>query len=147
MNNRGFCAVGIYKPKKAVNVGGIFRSAHCFGTNYIFTIDGSYRREASDTTNAAASLPLFEYKTFDEFFANRPKNCQIVGVELDSRAIPIKSFSHPPRAVYLLGSESIGLPKDILDKCDSIIQLPGKFCLNVSNCASIVMFDRVNKAK
>lgn len=49
------------------------------------------------------------------------------------------------RAVYLLGNESSGLPKDILAGCVSTVALPGHFSLNVAVAGSIVLYDRVSK--
>ncbi len=74
-----------------------------------------------------------------------PYSCKLVGVEMDQRAIPIKEYVHPDRAVYLLGSEDNGIPKIIKDKCQDLIVLPGERSLNVAVAGSIVVFDRVNK--
>ncbi len=144
-NKRGFFAVGVFNPSLGVNVGGVWRTAHAFGAKFLFTIGGKYKKEASDTSKAWKSLPLLEFRDFDTFLLSRPKDCPIIAVELDSRAISIKKFSHPKNAVYLVGNESQGIPRNVLDKCDAIIQLPGTFCLNLSSAASIVAFDRINK--
>jgi tRNA G18 (ribose-2'-O)-methylase SpoU len=90
-------------------------------------------------------IPFFEYDTFEEFNCNRPNGWQLIAVELDDNSQPIKNFKHPLNAVYLLGAEDGGLPKDILNECQSIIQLPGSFCMNVAVAGSIVLFDRMNK--
>lgn len=145
-NNRGYFAIGVYHPKKQVNVGGVWRTAFNFGANHIFTIGRRYKPQSSDTTKAHHNIPLFNYQTFDDFLKNLPTNCEIVGIELDERAKPIRNFIHPTRCIYLLGCETYGLPPEVLNKCRHVIQIPGKHCLNVAVAGSIVMFDRINKS-
>ena len=38
---------------------------------------------------------------------------------------PLMTYTHPERAVYLLGAEDFGLPEDVIASCDDVIQLPG----------------------
>lgn len=45
------------------------------------------------------------------------------------------------------GAEEYGLPKEVLEKCHQIVQIPGSYCLNVATAASIVMYDRINKGR
>lgn len=68
-----------------------------------------------------------------------------MGIEKTADSRNIRNFVHPERCIYLLGAEDYGLPKDILDKCYSVIHIESKYCLNVSIAGSIVMFDRKNK--
>ena len=143
---RGYFAIGIENPKKAINIGTLWRSAFLFGAAYIFTIGGEkYRRQSGDTTNSCNQLPYFHYQDFDHFYKSIPHNCQLVGVEMLSKAREIKHFVHPERSIYLLGSESLGLDEKSIDKCDLIIKLPGQFSLNVSVAGSIILYDRINK--
>ena len=60
-------------------------------------------------------------------------------------AIPLGGFSHPKRAVYLLGSEDNGLTRKAMDKCHALVRLPGERSMNVAVAGSIVMYDRHNK--
>ena len=138
---RGYCGIGIYKPQKEQNIGTLFRSAYCFDINNIFVIGTKYKHQASDTTKAWRHMPLYEYENFDHFFGNIPKDCALIGIELGGRKL--KTFSHPERAIYLLGSEGLGLPEEIIDRCGSIVTIGGaRQCLNVSVAGSIVMWDR-----
>ena len=75
-----------------------------------------------------------------------PYNCQLVCVEIDEKAKSLEKITHPEQAVYLLGAEDYGLPKDIL-KGKMTIQIPVKrnYCLNVAVSGSIVMYDRIIK--
>ena len=143
--NEQFFGIGIYQPKTEHNIGTLWRSAYILGASFIFIIDGKYVHQMSDTSKAWSKIPFFKYVDFDHFYKSLPHSTQLVGVELSDNAIPIKSFKHPPRASYLLGSEDNGLPFEVIKRCHKLVQLPGKTSLNVSVSGSIIMFDRINK--
>jgi tRNA G18 (ribose-2'-O)-methylase SpoU len=115
------------------------------GAQFIFTIGKRYPKQASDTLNTAKHIPLFEYKTWEDFRTHTPKDCELIAVELDDKSKPIETFTHPERAVYLLGAEDNGIHKSVLSECRRIVQLPGIFCMNVAVAGSIVMYDRIAK--
>jgi tRNA G18 (ribose-2'-O)-methylase SpoU len=145
VNMRGYFAIGIEHGKTEANIGTLWRSAYLFGAAYIFTIGRRYKKQCSDTQKTWRHIPLFHYETFDEFYSNIPCSCKLIGIEMDDRAIPIKQYEHPQRAIYLLGAEDHGLTSEAMKKCHDIIVLPGEFSMNVSTAGSIVMFDRQNK--
>lgn len=142
---RGYFGIGIFHGKTAENIGTLWRSANIFGADFIFTIGKRYAGQCTDTMATPKRVPLFHYKDWDDFFSHTPYNCPVVAVELDDRSIPIKNYVHPERCIYLLGAEDHGLPPEVLDKCQAVVQLPGDYCLNVSTAGSIVMYDRINK--
>lgn len=142
---RGYFGIGIEGAKNTMNVGTLWRGASCFGASFIFTIGRRIKRQSSDTHNAAKHIPLHEYPNRESFFQNRPKNCQLVGIEVDGQNIV--DFVHPERAIYVLGPEDGDLSPGIRNLCSYIISIPTKNCLNVSQAGSIVMFDRVQKAQ
>ena len=144
-NNRGYFGIGVYKPKTETNIGTLYRSAHSFGADFIFIIGKRYKKQPSDTLNSTLHLPLYEFTTWEDFKEHLPKGCQIVCIELDERAKDLKTFCHPERAVYVLGAEDNGIPKEYL-KTHQIIQIKGgKYCLNVAVAGSIILYDRINK--
>ncbi len=144
---RGYFSIGSIHSKTEHNIGTLMRSAYNFGAAQIFTIGRRYKPQNSDTTQSWRHIPLYNYLNFDEFYNHIPYNCQLIAVELDTDAKPIKYFSHPERAIYLLGPEDGSIPRKILERCHCIIQLPGKFCMNVAAAGSCVMFDRINKSR
>ena len=148
---RGYFGIGIENGKTVANIGTLWRSAHNMGAAFIFTIGKRYRHQASDTTKAWRSIPLYQYETFDEFYANLPHSCQLVGVEFPhEKAVPLGEFEHPERAVYLLGAEDHGLSKRALEKCHRVVYIPGsrlEQSLNVAVAGSIIMFDRQARAQ
>jgi tRNA(Leu) C34 or U34 (ribose-2'-O)-methylase TrmL len=141
---RGHFGVGIYQPKNGLNYGTLFRTAQVFEADYLFVIGARFKQQASDTQKAWRHLPVFTWKTFEEFYEHLPHDTQLVGIELMEATI-LKDFTHPERAAYLLGSEDNGLPDWVLKKCHKKVRLPGERSLNVSVAGSIVLYDRVQK--
>ena len=145
VNERGYCAIGVFRGKTHHNIGTLWRSAYILGASYIFTVDGRYKKQSSDVLKTWTRIPLFNYKTFEDLLQNIPYDCRLVGVEIDNRAEMLHTFEHPKRAIYLLGAEDTGLPEFVKEKCHFLIQLPGYSSLNVGVTGSIVLHDRASK--
>ena len=141
----GYFGIGIENIKNEVNYGTLFRSAQIFGASYIFTIGNRFKKQSSDTTKSWKNIPTFNYKTIEDFNNNRPYNCPLIGIELDSKTHKLSTFIHPKQCCYLLGAEDHGLSKEAYKYCQTFIVLPGKVSLNVSVAGSIVMYDRISK--
>lgn len=140
---RGYFGVGMEGISKDANFGTIARTAHAFGASFIFAIkpDINVRdMRSSDTAGSPLHVPYYQYD--DVAAMHLPKGCQIVGVELVEGAVPLPSFRHPSRAAYIFGSEMGNLSDDILDRCDHVLKIPMKFCVNIGVAAAIVMYDR-----
>ena len=145
INDEGYYAIGIFRGKTHHNLGTLWRSAFVLGAKYIFTIENKYKKQTSDVVRAWSRIPLFHYKTFEEFTKNIPYDCQVIGVELTDDATFLHEFEHPKRAIYILGAEDAGLPDFVLERCQKVIKLPGFSSLNVGVTGAIVMHDRVTK--
>lgn len=140
---RGYFAIGIEGVNKSGNIGNLIRTAHGFNAAFAFSITPkiSYsKRTGTDTSKAAQSIPYYEFNSIDEM--TLPKGCQIVGVELTEEAIDLPTFRHPLNAAYVLGAERFSLSEELIKKCDHVIKIPTKFCLNVATAGAIVMYDR-----
>ncbi len=139
----GYFEIGVYHPRSTDNIGTLWRTAYQLGAAGIFTIGRPYRQQTSDTQHAAYEIPLRHFPTFEVFFANRPVGAQLIGVEMGGE--PLSSFVHPERAVYLLGSESMGLPDKVLQQCNAVVTLehiryPS---YNLAVAGSIVLYHRL----
>ncbi|RYZ59217.1 MAG: TrmH family RNA methyltransferase [Proteobacteria bacterium] len=141
---RGYYGLAIYRPKKEVNFGSLLRTAQIFDASFIALIGSRYHRQASDTFGAVHHIPVFEYDSFDSFYINLPRSCQIVAVEQHERAVDLKGYKHPLSAVYLLGAEDDGIPPAILDRCHDLIKLDGEKSMNLAVAGSIVVYHRVS---
>lgn len=138
----GFCAIGVYHPKHAINIGTLWRSASIFGAAFVFTVGRRYQKQSSDTIGAISTVPLFHFSDVRDLIDHLPHSCPLVGVELDERADKIEHFRHPARAAYMLGAEDNGLPEDVRAQVHRMVRLPGYTCLNVATAGSIILYDR-----
>lgn len=143
--SRGYFGIGIYHAKNESNIGTLWRSANILGADFIFTIGKRYSKQCSDTMATPRHIPLFHYTDWEDFFRHIPYDCPVVAVEIDEKAIPLESYHHRERCIYLLGAEDGGIPKEILAKCKETVKLLGDTCMNVSTAGSIVMYDRAEK--
>ena len=73
-----------------------------------------------------------------------PDRCRLVGVELVDEAIDLPSFRHPIQAAYVLGPERGSLSDPLLARCDYVVKIPTRFCINVAMAGAIVMYDRIS---
>lgn len=141
---RGYFGIGVEQISKEGNVGNLMRSAHSFGASFFFTISPSVNvREirATDTSGAFDHVPYHQYDSAAELAL--PKGCQLVGVELVEESIELPSFRHPLRAAYILGPEMGSLSPGVMERCDYIVKIPMKFCVNVGVAGALVMYDRL----
>ena len=141
---RGYFGIGAEKISKAMNVGSLFRSAHAFGADFMFTVNAAYPRRAggqSDTSDAPAHVPFYSFPDIDSMVL--PEGCDLVGIELIDEAIDLPSFRHPRQAAYILGPERGSLSPEMIERCNFTVKIPTKFCVNVGLAGAIVMYDRV----
>jgi tRNA G18 (ribose-2'-O)-methylase SpoU len=141
---RGFFAIGVEGISKPFNVANMIRSAYAFGASYFFMLAPNYNEGALnlvDTSAAAGHLPIFTYP--DVAGLAVPSGAKVVGVEFTEDSIPLPSFRHPRRAVYVLGSEAGSLSPQVQARCNFIVRIPMRFCVNVGIAGALVMYDRL----
>lgn len=143
---RGYFGVAVWHPKTGVNIGTLWRSAAILDAAFIATIGKRYPPQSSDTIKTPRHTPLWHFDTLEDFWAHVPWDCKVVAVEIDRRAKPLPQFSHPERAVYVLGPEDGSLPDEIVKRAYSVTQIPGAYCYNLAVAGSIVLYDRAAKA-
>ena len=126
-----------------MNLGAVLRTGHAFGASFVFTIDAHHRAlevERADTSATARHVPLYKWASIEEM--RLPAGCALIGVELADDAIEMPAFRHPSAAAYLLGPEMGSLSPAAAERCDYIVKIPTRFCVNLSVAAAIVMYDR-----
>lgn len=140
---RGYFGIGSEGISKAMNLGAVMRTAHAFGASFTFTVDAHHKSrhvDYADTSRAGQHVPLYAFDTIDALLL--PKGCQLIGVELDETAIALPRFRHPLRAAYILGPEKGSLSDAAKARCQSLVAIPTRFCVNLSIAAAMVMYDR-----
>lgn len=140
---RGYFGIGVEGLSKAMNLGSLMRTAHAFGASFVFTIAGVYARDEggrADTSDAPANVPLYEFADLASF--RLPVGCALVGVELLDDAVDLPSFRHPRACAYVLGPERGSLSPELAARCDHVVKIPTRFCINVGLAGALVMYDR-----
>lgn len=141
---RGYFGLGVERISKPMNVGNLFRSAHAFGADFVFAIAPAVdlkEIQKADTSETAKHVPLYEFASVDEL--KLPRGCTLVGVELLDEAVDLPSFTHPERAAYVLGPERGSLSPELVARCEHVVKIPMKFCVNVGVAGAILMYDRL----
>lgn len=146
---RGFAAIALYNPKGDVNVGGAIRAAGCYGARLV-VIGGKRsehmhkrgRIERTDPRSTHKQLPVI---WAEDLLSACPHECAPVAVEFIKTSQPLPSFSHPERAFYVFGPEDGSIPKEILDKCATVVHIPTEACMNLAATVNVVLYDRLAK--
>lgn len=141
---RGYFALGVEQISKSGNAGALMRTAHAFGASFFFAINPALNLEEvrmTDTSGALDHLPLYRYNTPGELAL--PADCSLVGIELTDESVELPSFRHPLKAAYVLGRERGSLSPELIARCDHVVKIPTKFCVNVSVAGAITIYDRM----
>lgn len=142
---RGYFGVVAWHNKTPANIGTLWRSASVFGAAFVGTIGARYTKQSSDTMKTERHTPLFHWPSEDDFWDHMPMGCVPVGVEIVEKSRSLVDWHHPESAVYILGPEDGSLSAAMLQRCVSVVRIPGEFCLNLATAGSIVMYDRIAK--
>ncbi|WP_300377543.1 RNA methyltransferase [Henriciella sp.] len=141
---RGYFAIGAEGISKPMNLGALMRTANAFGSSFVFSVGAADRVKLAykaDTSKTFESVPYYQWETIGDMAF--PKGCQLVGIELTEDAVELPEFRHPKAAAYVLGRERGDLTPDMLARCDHVVKIPTRFCINVSLAGALVMYDRV----
>ena len=128
------------------NVGSIFRTADCFSVDkiYLTGITGRPpRKEISKVALGADEYVPWEYVKQPLRLIKKLKKqgVRIVALEqVPGRSVNLNKYKPIFPSVIILGYEVDGLPKNIIDECDEIIEIPmygQKESLNVASAFAI----------
>jgi tRNA G18 (ribose-2'-O)-methylase SpoU len=140
---RGYFGIGAEGISKPLNVGNLVRSAHAFGASFLFLVDAHQTIETAyaDTSEAERQVPLYRFDSVDALLL--PRGCTLIGVELLDEAADLPSFRHPLNAAYVFGPERGSLSVPMVGRCDHVVKIPTRFCINLAVAGAIVMYDRM----
>ena len=140
---RGYFGIGAEGISKPMNLGNLIRSAHAFGASFVFLVDAHYTASSalSDTSQTEKQLPLYRFDAVEQLML--PNNCALIGVELLDHATELPSFRHPLNAAYVFGPERSSLSAAMVARCDHVVQIPTRFCINLAAAGAVVMYDRL----
>ena len=146
----------LHNIRSVYNVGSIFRTADAAGvsriilTGYTPAPVDRFKFTRKDFTKvslgAEKSMPWKQVKNPYAAIAQlKSAGFAIVGIEQDPRATSLFDFkpSHDKPLALVLGNEVRGLSKQLLAKCERIVEIPmqgKKESLNVSVAAGVALF-------
>ena len=148
----------LHNIRSAHNVGAIFRTADAVGVREILLSGytplptdrfGRARRDIAKTALGAEEQVSWKHitslaTTLEEF---KRREMHVVAVEQAKGATDYKKLTVRYPAVFIFGNEVHGLSKNILNRCDSVVEIPmkgKKESLNVSVAVGIVLFRVLN---
>ncbi len=136
------------------NVGAIFRTADAAGIDKIYlcgytpTPLDRFGRKRTDINKSALGAEEFvaweQKKSILPLITKLKKEgFQIIAIEQDKKSIDYKKVKLGAKNAFIVGTEVTGIPKNILNKCDVIAEIPmkgKKESLNVSVATGVVLF-------
>jgi tRNA G18 (ribose-2'-O)-methylase SpoU len=150
----------LHNIRSVENVGAIFRTADAAGINKIYltgytpTPLDRFGRKRGDLAKSA--LGAEEYVKWEAkkglpalLRSLRREKFQIVAIEQDKKSIDYKTLRLRSGwgNAFIVGAEVTGIPKNVLEKCDIIAEIPmrgKKESLNVSVATGIALFRILN---
>jgi tRNA G18 (ribose-2'-O)-methylase SpoU len=133
--------------RSAFNIGGIFRSAECFGAGAIWLCGYSSTPDMPHVAEAAlgaeALVPWREAGSVrDAIRELRGGGVRVLALETAEGAVPIERFSWTFPSALVLGNERFGLDPEVVAACDGCLAIPmfgRKNSLNVATAAAIAL--------
>lgn len=129
------------------NIGKIIRMAHNVSAKEVFFVRGDeVYRESKIKKTAGFSFEQMNWSFISEndFLSKITPDFELVSLETCDGASNIYNTTLPNKIILLAGSESHGIPEDILKKSRAqvYIPMPGACkSLNISNALSIAAFE------
>ena len=141
--------------RSAHNVGSVFRTCDAFLIDKIIlcgiTAIPPNKEIRKTALGSSESVDWRYYKNTEEVIMKlKKKDYQIIAVEQANKSIKLESFRPENEKKYaiIFGNEIKGISQKIIDKSDSVIEIPQfgtKHSLNVSVSAGIVIWDIFSK--
>lgn len=138
------------------NVGAIFRTCDGAGVSKVYLVgftpaptDRFGRSVPEIHKTALGAEESIPWEQVDDILVLIKKlqaeNNVVVAVEQSPQSVLLDEFKLPDKVVYIMGSETEGLPADVLNATDLVLEIPmlgQKESLNVSVAAGIVLYHR-----
>jgi len=136
------------------NVGSILRTADCVGVSKVYLcgctptpIDrfGRKRKDLAKVALGAENAVEWEHVDTVELAIDRCREggMEVVAVEQDENSVLYTDYRCDKPVLFVLGEETKGLPKKVIERCDVVLEIPmkgEKESLNVSVAAGVILF-------
>ena len=142
-------AIAAWEISKEHNVGTLVRTAHAAAASEVILLgEREWNIEAARTADLFTEIVQLPAEPRALKAHLKAHNWNLVAVELDETSTNLFEASYPPRPCFLLGAEIGGVPQELLDSAELIVQIPqwGLVpCLNLAVAGSIVVYDHLAK--
>jgi 23S rRNA (guanosine2251-2'-O)-methyltransferase len=137
------------------NVGSIFRLADAVGAKKVYLCGKT--ETPPNSRIKKASINTWQWVTWNyaptaveaiQEVKSQNSNVKIIGIEQDSRSVPFDSFNYKLPIALVVGNETDGISKEVLEICDNIVELPMfgiNTSLNVMVTLGIVLYKLIEK--
>jgi 23S rRNA (guanosine2251-2'-O)-methyltransferase len=142
------------------NIGAIFRTCEGFGVKKLILsgysphptlpddprlphISEKLTAQIHKTALGAEMIVPFEYHEIPDIATYKVAGYCIVGLEQDVRSTLLPNYESPEKILLLLGEEVHGIPQELRDECDDLIEIPmkgQKESYNVSVATGIALY-------
>lgn len=137
------------------NIGSVFRLADAVGAKKVYLCAGSETPPNHRIKKASIGTWQWVEWEYDSTaveaiskIKKQKPNIKIVAVELDEKAIDYTKADYSLPIALVVGHESDGVSKEVLEMCDTIVQLPQlgiNKSLNVMVSLGIVLYEVLEK--
>jgi tRNA G18 (ribose-2'-O)-methylase SpoU len=113
------------------NVGGIFRLADALGVKKVFLCGET--ETPPNPRIKKASINTTEWLTWEyretavsaiKDLRFKIKDLKVVAVEQDEKSIPYVEIDYKLPVAFVVGNETTGISKEVLDSCDYVAEIP-----------------------
>jgi tRNA G18 (ribose-2'-O)-methylase SpoU len=141
-------ALAAWNITKDHNVGSLVRTAHAAAAEEVVLVgEREWNVEAARTAELYTTVTqLPDIEAFRSHLESR--RWKLVAVELDRRAVNLFDAEYPDRPCFLLGAELGGVPEELLEESELVVQIPQWGLvpsLNLAIAGSIVLYDCLGK--
>jgi 23S rRNA (guanosine2251-2'-O)-methyltransferase len=159
ISQRKELCLALHNIRSIYNVGAIFRTADAVGVSKIYLcgytpapIDrfGRARKDVAKAALGAEKTVAWEsvLEIKDLISKLKKEKFEVLALEQSENSINYKKAKIKTKNLLILGEEVQGIEKEILKKCDQILEIPmkgKKESLNVSVAAGVALFSLADK--
>ncbi len=139
------------------NIGAIFRLADAVAAERVILCGGSetpphsrIMKASINTTEWVEWQYFADAKTAISNLKSQISNIQIIAIEQDERSVPYDKVDYTFPVALVVGHETDGVSKEVLDLCDTIVEIPMwgvNKSMNVMVSLAVVVFEIMKNAR
>jgi tRNA G18 (ribose-2'-O)-methylase SpoU len=142
-------AIAAWEISKEHNVGTLVRTAHAAAaTEVILTGEREWNVPAARTADLYTEIVQLDADVAAFRAHLRKRDWSLVVVELAEGSVNVFDADYPDRPCFLLGAELGGVPQQLVQEAELVVQIPqwGLVpCLNLAVAGSLVVYDHLAK--